>query len=623
MKAFNLSRYFKRWMPLILVICIVVTGITYISLSGSQKYAASAVIEYTSEDAKLGFTPSGEPLDVNELKSASVIAKVIERMNLEGEYSADSLISDIYIHPVVDEEEEATKEAMRELGEEYVSEPIRYIVSFEDKDPVFARQVLDEVLDVYFAEYSEKYVNRSTIANRLNKIYDDNYDYLELMELIEEDVSSAIDVLYGKLSNAPYFRSTVTDMTFQDLIYEFEYLLDVNVSEIFSEIYAHQLTRDKSVLFAKYNSRIEENDIMDEVEVGLIADVELLIDAYVNHMAESGNTDITFEYILDEVYGPDHEDYDGYLLGTGEQTVTYDKLIEAWRQNRRDKEYASIDSAYCSWVIKSFKECKYNCGGKCSASALTCSALNDPEYAEIEENVNTQIHQLVDELNDLYVLAADTNEEYNEYLGASNIAVLSTVSVQENVNVRLYTIIVAVLLLIVGCGAAVLLGRMNDILAYMFHTDHMTGFGNRAAVDSYLKEHESKILSGGTACVIAAIKNQPKINQRMGRKEGDALLVSFSKALKEVFGGCNAEFFYNGNASFIVFCTQMDAETMQNCVQQIGLYVDMREAAKGCAVEYEVGAAQNAQGDIRRMRELLSKAYENRTSHMSSAVEEN
>ena len=112
MKEFNLSRYIKRWMPLILVVCIVLTGLTYVGLSGMQMQTASAVIEYTSENARQGLTPSGDALDVNELKSASVIAKVIERMGLEGEYSADSLISAISIYPVYDDEEEATKEAM-------------------------------------------------------------------------------------------------------------------------------------------------------------------------------------------------------------------------------------------------------------------------------------------------------------------------------------------------------------------------------------------------------------------------------------------------------------------------------------------------------------------------------
>ena len=61
---------------------------------------------------------------------------------------------------------------------------------------------------------------------------------------------SATDVLYGRLESAPYFRSTKTGLSFQDLVYEFEYLMDVHVMEIFSDIYSYQITRDKSVLLS-------------------------------------------------------------------------------------------------------------------------------------------------------------------------------------------------------------------------------------------------------------------------------------------------------------------------------------------------------------------------------------
>ena len=621
MKEFYVSRYFKRWMPLILVVCLVCTCATYAGLSMMRSYEASAVIEYTSFDAHLGLTPSGDALDVTEVKSASVIAKVIERLELGEEYSADRLISGINIAAVPDEDEELIKEAKWELGEEYTSEPIRYVVSYTDKDPVMARRILDEVLDVYFSEYSERYVNRSTLSNRLNKIYNDHYDYMELMELVESDVKLAVDVLYDRLENAPYFRSADTGLTFQDLIYEFEYVLDVCVSEVFSEIYGYQITDNKNVLVAAYNARIDANGIEEQVGLDMIGDIEALIDAYVAHMAASGNTDITHEYILDEVYDPDHSDFLGNLMGNGEQVVTYDKLMEAWRDYRQSKDHAAIDTAYCNWVIDTFTACTGACGNKCASSAKTCTALSNPAYGEMEARVNTQIRDLIDRLNELYVLSARTNAEYNEYLGAHNIAVLSSVAVYDTVNVKLYTGIVAVLLLVIGCGTAVVLGRIEDILLYVFRTDHLTGFGNRAAVDSYLKKRENKVLKDHTACMMVAVKNQPEINQQRGRKEGDDLLVCFSKSIREAFSGYEAEFFYTGNASFIVFCDKTSGDDVRDCAKQIGLLVDRREAVADCDVHYEIGIAESKQDNTYETRKLLSKAYDNRKSFVSMAAE--
>lgn len=621
MKEFYVSRYFKRWMPLILVVCIICTCATYGMLSMFRSYEASAVIEYTSFNANLGQTPSGEKLDVTELKSASVIAKVIERLDLSENYSADRLISGINIMEVPDEDEELIKEAKWELGEEYVSEPIRYVVSYTDKDPVMARRILDEVLDVYFSEYSEHYVNRSTLSNRLNKIYDDNYDYMELMELVEGDVKLAVDVLYERLENAPYFRSVDTGLTFQDLIYEFEYVLDVCVSEVFSEIYGYQITGNKNVLVAAYEARMEANGIEEQVSLDMIGDIEALIDAYVEHMAASGNTDITHEYILDEVYDPDHSDFQGELLGSGEQVVTYDKLMEAWRDYRQGKDHAAIDTAYCNWVIDTFTECTGACGNRCASSAKTCTALSNPAYGEMEARVNTQIRDLIDELNDLYVLSARTNAEYNEYLGASNISVLSSVAVYDTIDVKLYTGIVAVLLLVVGCGIAVVVGRLEDILHYMFRTDHLTGFGNRAAVDSYLLKRENKVLKEHTVCMMVAVKNQPEINQVYGRKDGDALLTCVSQSIREAFSGYDAEFFYNGNATFLVFSGKTAEEEAKVCARQIMRLIDRRDAAKDFQIQYEIGFAESKHMDTFDVRKLLSKAYDNRESYTSVRAE--
>ena len=96
------------------------------------------------------------------------------------------------------------------------------------------------------------------------------------------------------------------------------------------------------------------------------ADVVRLIDAYVEKMRESGNTNITYEYILDDVYGKDLTNGTGNLVGQGDQTVTYDELIFSWRDHSESREYAVIDSAYCSYIIDTFTKCT----GACAAAAL-------------------------------------------------------------------------------------------------------------------------------------------------------------------------------------------------------------------------------------------------------------
>ena len=148
MKNLKFMKYFKRILPLIIVICVLATFVVNYKLNESNTYVASEVIHYNDPQTELGFTPTGDKFDVNEIKSSAVVSKVVNRLELTGEYSVDSLISRITITPIPDEDKLAQKEAKLKEGEAYIYEPSTYIVSFtatNSEGPIFARTILDEV----------------------------------------------------------------------------------------------------------------------------------------------------------------------------------------------------------------------------------------------------------------------------------------------------------------------------------------------------------------------------------------------------------------------------------------------------------------------------------------------
>lgn len=631
MKEFQLSRYIKKWLPLIVVLCVGLTAAVYLFLSSSRQYVASAVIQYTDPQAEQGLTPLGTPLDVNEIKSSSIFSRVITNLGLDGSYSVDDLISRVTITPVVDEDKIAQKEALLDEGEEYVYEPTTYIISFaasNSEGPSFGRRVLDEMLDLYFADYSENYINVESISNSLSRIYEENFDYIEMMELIDENVSSTVASLYQRVNSAPYYRATSTGMSFTDLADTFNYIQRVKVSELFSTIFEYQVTKNKNVLISDYSTRIENHNIENIAYEKKIDDVMELIDAYVVKMRDSGNTDITYEYILNDVYDRDLTDADGNPIYSGDQTVTYDKLIYSWRNHNESKEYAIIDSAYCQYIIDVFSDCTGACPGAagavkaCARSDKTCTQINNPDYDAIETRVAADIQTLVDELERLYQLTSTTNDEYNEYQGAQNISMLSTASVTESVNVGLYTGIAAVFLLVLCCCGAILLGRLNDIVQYMFYTDHMTGLNNRVSFDSYLKAHDQKILDDGTVCATIAVTNQVAFNREFGRDAGDALIQLFADTLKDVFRKTGATIVYNGNAHFVVIAEKTDYVTVEYILHRFRLLIDRRETLKEGRIEYEIGLAETYRDKVHKIRGLLSKASAAQTKYVSEAPEE-
>lgn len=62
MREFQILRYLKKWLALIVALCLGLTAAVYMGLRASQQYVASAVIHYNDEDAAEGLTPLGRYL---------------------------------------------------------------------------------------------------------------------------------------------------------------------------------------------------------------------------------------------------------------------------------------------------------------------------------------------------------------------------------------------------------------------------------------------------------------------------------------------------------------------------------------------------------------------------------
>ena len=613
MKNFQILRYLKKLLPFIVVFCLLATYAVYYKLSSSNTYIASEVIHYNDEMAEKGLAPTGEKLDVNEIKSSAVMSKVVDRMGLVGIYSVDNLISRMDITPIEDKDKVAQKDALLEEGEEYIYKPSTFIVSFaamSGEGPDFARTVLDEVLDVYFEEFSQKYVNVAPANNTIESLNKNDYDFIEMMELIDTSIDNTLTTLYQRMDQNSYYRSSETGVSFSELAGDFDYLRQANVSSLFSKIYKYQITKNKQMLVSDYTTRIDNNDIANVKDESIVEDIVVVIDAYVEKMRESGNTNITYEYILDTLHERNLQDY------FGDQTVTYDELIYGWRDHNESKEHAIIDSAYCNYILDTFTACTGNCGGKCESSALTCSELSNSDYDAIRKEVEAEIDSLLEELTSLYDITTKTNNEYNKYLGASYISVMSSASVRESVNVVLYTAIAFFFLVVVCCGGAIVLGRIGDIINYIFYTDHLTEFHNRAYLDSYLKTKDKKLLDDGTVYCMVDISNLSRINTEYSRSAGDEIIKLFRDYIKEAFGKSNTEFIYNGKGSFVMLTDDTDYITIEDIMRLFRLRLDEREEHKNVVIEYKIGISETIK-ENKTARKLLSEAIANKKKFIS------
>lgn len=620
MKNFEITRYIKKFLPFIIIFCILATLFVNMFFQNRQTYYAEAVIRFEDPLAVEGKTPSGERLDISEVKSSAVMTKVIENLKLDvNEYSIDDLISRTNAYEVLDPDEAALKESMIDEAMEYEKEPNVFIISFSARAGEgrgFARSILDEILDVYFAEYSEKYINSEITTTSLTEIYNADYDYIEMMEIVSSQVADTLEVLQDRGANNQDFRAASTGKSFMDLYTELHYIDSVYTSRLNATILEYQITKNKEVLISSFEERIRQNTLNIGMSEDSLKDYLKLIEQYVRKMTASGNTDITYEYILDELYDDYGTDENGNVIARPDQTVTYDELIYGWRNFSLDKQKAIIDTAYANYIIDTFSKC-YE-GGKCSADITqSCMMVSNRDYEAVKTKLEGEIKIMVDSLVKIYDEIEKTNIEYNEYIGAANISTLSSSTVKEGLNVTLYTLIAALFFLVICCGSAILLGRFEDIMRYALYTDHMTGFDNRASFDNYMKKNNGKMLENGTYCMILNLKNHISINKEFGRDMGDSVMKLIADVIRNVFGKMKFKPVYNGNGQFIVIVEKSDLVSVEYIMSRLSLLIDEREVFAEGDIIYDIGLSESGKEKVRSIRTLLTMANKNKIEVVS------
>lgn len=623
MKPFDLVRYIRKF-RLLIIACLLLSGvISVLVLNYFQTYTASAIISYTNSQAVDGLAPDGTEIDTTEIYSAEVLNRVFEKLNLNySDYNIDDMRSRITVMPVRTENEAAVEEAKTSLGEEMEGQPTEYIVSFTasvrdgGELEIFARKFLDELLDVYIQLYGENHINRGTAVNDISELGEQEYDYLEMAELLKKSISYTLSGLTGKEESGAVFRSSKTGYTFGDLKRKFDLLYEIETSDIFSYILENRVTKDREKLIAKYRNRINDYQQSNVVSSEQIDSINEVIDAYVNMMRESGNVDITYEYILDEVHDSYFRDEDD-VARRADQTVEYDDLLNSYVSARSSYESALVDIAYCRYIIDIYSGIpaeqlsitaeSVQAGATEGASEVT--VLEPVGNGGIDETAQAMIDSLASRLNDLYKILEQTNSEYNEYAGAENIRLISGIAVAPRFQLWLYAGLIVVFFGLFGCMGAVVVGRLGDIFEYHIYMDKKTEMPNRAACDRYIATKQGKILDDRFVCISIRATGIQQKNKEFGRDETDRMLKHLSSIIKNIFSGEEKCFFgLNSVGQYVIFAEELGFSRASVYLEQIQKKISGYNQAAACAISYEAGIAEAKKEKIYHIRELMLKA---------------
>lgn len=604
MKSFNIIRYLKKWWPLIALMSFC-AGVFFMRYATSnQSYTAQSIIKYNYSKAEDGKTPSGEDLDVSEIFSSTVVKEAIENLGLT--VNVDTIRSGGTVTGIVPDDVTKTQEAKIDKGEdveEYHS--TEYIVKLSvssEYSTEYVRTMLDEILSCYFANFGEKYVDYSTIPNNAAALDGQGYDYIEQAEILNDTVAEITANLGNCQAAHPEFVSSTTGLSLSDLLDEYNYVSDVEIPYLFSEILGGKLTQNREVLLKKYQERYNTYVMDGDVDSEKVAAVLEVIQSYGNKNkdgslyyqrgARSGTEDDTGGFVLSDVYEEDTNI---------DRTTVYDNLISDYVTILNRQSNNVIDAAYCQYIINVFQ------------GASDSSDVSDENQAFTDQAVEQEIAALQGRLNTLYETLSLTMKEYNEYCGAVNLGVLASTTVSEKINVKLYILLGVAVFFILGICGAILLGRIQDFVEYLFFTEQSLDMPNRTACDLFIRNNSSRVLPDDTVCVVVELANLSQINTVYGRERGNAMLTQFADFLKEASATCGTVY-YNGGQQFIGFfdqCRMEDAESFADYFHR--LIAAYNAESTEATYQYVIGISESKANNAYSIRALLREALRTKT----------
>ena len=675
MKEFKLFSYIRKYRALIVLSSLLMGALFYSYFSRKQTYTASAIIQYMNPEAVDGLAPDGTEIDVTEIYSVEVMTKVFERLGLSYDgNNIDAIRANVRVEAIQSKEEATAQEALNEKGELAEEKPTMYLVSYTvgSQDVrnagAFSQQILKAMLNAYVETYAENHVNSAVPLYSVEGLYERDYDYIEMAEILDTAVARALDQLSYRTDAG--FRSADTGYTFADLRREFALLDEISVPDAYAYILGNQVTKDQDVLISKYEDRIKNAVLKNDKSEAQWRGIDEIIAAYVEMMRGSLNTDFTHEYILGDVY-------DEYF-GTGEdrkradETTEYDSLMNHFVSERTAFESTLIDIAYDQYILEVYSgnvgmddgvsievvedpkeapDLQNNAGDTDDSEKeptdeagepVSDPETNDPETDDLEtddpetddpETDDTQgtvtfipdtvvrekivssqesqdtalqmLTELADRVDFLYQTAIATNQEYNRYTGAENIGIMTDTVLTPAMNLLVYAMLAVALFGVVGCVLAIVVGRTFEIFDYYIFMDRKLNIANRMGCDRYIAKYSKVILPSDFVCVSIKMTEIEEKNRRYGREVCDKMMADFCRILREVFSSDRAFLANNGLGQFIVFLEASDREQAHAYIEEIGNRSASYNKEHECKIAYTCGISVSGKSKIYEIRKLM------------------
>ena len=403
-----------KWLILVLTI-----------LSGLIAFMAGQVMSARSEQVQTvvslewnglvdGTYPDGERFIYNNMFESYVLSDALADAGVDTLTTTD-LRSALEIVPIIPSDVVSMIERSIEQGERITYYATEYKLMLEtgdlDIDNEQGKMLLEYLIEAFKVDFENKYIGKALVFNYTDTDLS-KYDYSEMVDVLELQVSLLNSVLETALEDGSNFRSTSLGLGFDDLVSRLSLVKEVELNNIDARVSNYLLTKDLDLVVTRHEFMVEELSL--EIEKLLMYEGAL----------EENILDYTGQETIVIIPGLDSEySVDPYI------NTLYNELIDTQEQLSN----AQADKSYYQNKIDEMV-ILYN-------TTYNDGVTYERQVALVENSLEDARASIGDVATDLDTML----EEYNRYITRNTVLPLTAPQVTSDVNVLLYTAIGTVL----------------------------------------------------------------------------------------------------------------------------------------------------------------------------------
>ena len=273
---------------------LVIAAIVFLSINGSMPATTSGRVTFSFKGFDRGLYPDNSKFQADDLRAPDVVAESLKHLGVENSESVQSEIRGaISVEGIISPEVIKQRDKVRATGQippPYYPDEYLLTLSLRPTFPIAASQperLLNEIVNEYRNKFTRTYAALPPAFGNAFEVLRDA-DYLEYELILNEDIDNIIKYLTPQLEANPSFRSSVTNLSFADLIKETRTFAQIHMFETLGQVQINGASRDRRVAMVKMDYHLRtlddrERRALSEEEVvqGLLGKTQERAQSYV------------------------------------------------------------------------------------------------------------------------------------------------------------------------------------------------------------------------------------------------------------------------------------------------------------------------------------------------------